>query len=178
MKRAGVGLAVLVALLVAPAQSGARGLPDLKPTSVRALSSQVAPGSLFRVRDRVLNAGRARSRSFTMRYLLSRDRRRGRDLTLRGGRRVGRLRARRSSTRSTRVRVPAGTPAGRWWVLACADPRRRIRERRERNNCRASVRRVLVAAPAAAGAPAPACRPPPAARVPGRAGRHPGRRGG
>ena len=121
---------------------------------MRALSSQVAPGALFRVRDRVRNVGRARSGAFSMRFLLSKDRRRGRDTALRGGRRVGRLRPRRSSTRSTRVRVPAGLAPGRYWVLACADARRRVRERRERNNCRASSRRILVAAPAIPSPPA------------------------
>ena len=120
---------------------------------MRALATQVAPGATFRVRDRVRNAGRARSGRFSVTYLLSRDRRRGRDVKLRGGRRVGRLRARRSSSRTTRLRVPAGTASGRWWVLACADSSRRVRERRERNNCKASSRRVLVASPPAALSP-------------------------
>ncbi len=131
------------------------------PTSVRALSSQVAPGATFRVRDRVRNAGRARSGRFSVRYLLSRDRRRGRDVALRGGRRVGRLRAGRSSSRTTRLRVPSSTAAGRWYILACADSRRRVRERRERNNCRASSGRVLVVSPAAPPAPSPPSSPAP-----------------
>lgn len=158
LQPAGRGLivgAVLAAALAFPGAATARALPDLTPASVRALGTQVAPGATFRVRDRVRNAGRARSGRFSMTYLLSRDRRRGRDVKLRGSRRVGRLRAGHSSSHTTRVRVPAATAGGRWWVLSCADARRRVRERRERNNCRASAHRIVVAAPSPPAPPAP-----------------------
>jgi hypothetical protein len=45
------------------------------------------------------------------------------------------------------VRVPGSVADGRYWVLACADARRKVRERRERNNCHASAHRILVATP-------------------------------
>ena len=43
--------------------------------------------------------------------------------------------------------MPAFTPAGTYRLLACADASRRVRERRERNNCRAARGAVLVVPP-------------------------------
>ena len=34
--------------------------------------------------------------------------------------------------------MPAGTAAGTYRVIACADPKNKVRESNEKNNCRAS----------------------------------------
>ena len=42
------------------------------------------------------------------------------------------------------VTIPAGTPAGTYRLLACADDRRVVAESNETNNCRASTTTVKV----------------------------------
>ena len=68
------------------------------------------------------------------------------------------------------VIVPTRASTGAYHLIACADARRKVRERNERNNCRASARlRVVAPVPAAPG-PAPAA----AAPAPVGADRDPG----
>lgn len=53
-----------------------------------------------------------------------------------------------------RVRVPPGLPAGSYALRACADDRRQVRERSERNDCR-RVGTLRTAAPAPTPSPTP-----------------------
>jgi hypothetical protein len=76
---------------------------------------------------------------------LSRDRVVGRDILL-SATSTSRVRAGRSITIRPRLRLPAAVTAGRWYLVACADRQRAIRERSERNNCRVSRRAVHVVA--------------------------------
>ncbi len=50
---------------------------------------------------------------------------------------VRRVRPGAARTVAVAATLPAGLPAGTWTVTACADGTQRVRERRERNNCRA-----------------------------------------
>lgn len=54
-----------------------------------------------------------------------------------------------SAARRVRVRagVPAGLSAGRFGLVACADSRRRVRERSESNNCRTVGSLAIAAIP-------------------------------
>jgi hypothetical protein len=79
-----------------------------------------------------------------VRYLLSRDRRAGGDVALAGGRRVGALGAKKSSSGLGRVKVSGRARRGSYFLIACADGARRVRERSEANNCRVARRRVRV----------------------------------
>lgn len=75
-----------------------------------------------------------------------------------GAAKVPVLRARTSRRARAAATVPAGTGAARYRLLACADDTRKVRERNERNNCRAARRALTVVARTPAGgvrSPAP-----------------------
>jgi hypothetical protein len=163
--------ALVAAALAAPAAGAAVPRPalDLRVTSVGGVPAKAAPGSVLRVSFGVSRTGATRIVAPTTRFYLSVDRVRSRgDRRLTGTARSrigrgGRLRG------AVSLRIPAATPTAGYYVLACVDDLRSIRERDERNNCRSSGRAVsivrpksltgVVAAPPAAAAPAP----PPAA---------------
>lgn len=146
-----VGLGLVVSVLgtgptsAAPTQK--RKLPDLVVRAVSVAPSSVAPGGVLRVRDTTRNKGRRVAKRSSTRYVLSRNKRLDRADVRLGDRRVRRLKAgKRHRSPVRRVRVPTGTRPGRYWLLACADARRQVRESVERNNCRAARKRVVVAA--------------------------------
>ena len=88
------------------------------------------------------NRGRRKAKRSVTRYYLSLNRKRDRgDQRLAGKRVVRKLKPRRRSRGRARVRIPAGLALGQYRLLACADDRKKVRESRERNNCRGS--RVL-----------------------------------
>ena len=135
------GLALLGAL-AAPAAAR----PDLQVRAISTPSTQEAPGGRMTVSTTVRNAGNRTARSSRVGFYLSLDRRKSRgDFRLRPR---ALLRARRPRTRARLLRtltVPSGIPAGRSYALiACADDTRRVRESRERNNCRSASRRLPI----------------------------------
>lgn len=147
----------LVGALAAPAAAR----PDLQVRAISTPSTQEAPGGRMTVSTTVRNAGNRTARSSRVGFYLSLDRRKSRgDFRLRPR---ALLRARRPRTRARLLRtltVPSGIPAGRSYALiACADDTRRVRESRERNNCR-SARRRLPIVPRRGSAPAPPGVPP------------------
>ncbi len=109
----------------------AKARPDLRVTRVSAVTVGTA-GERIGVGVRVANSGRARARSSTAR--LSGPR--GAIVSFS----IPALRPGRSFSRTLRI-VP---PTGSYSLLACADVRRRVAERSERNNC-ARTRRVSIA---------------------------------
>ncbi|KHL16350.1 CARDB protein [Mumia flava] len=159
--RAGAALAALLATtalvgatLGAPAQGAERGAerkhkrPDLVVTKVADPPRTVLRGKSIRVRAIVRNASRkAKARSTTVGIWISTDRRRSGQDRLLGKAGLRALRARKRTTVSRTVRVPSSTRPARYYVIACADPGRRVKERREGNNCRASRSRISVTAP-------------------------------
>jgi hypothetical protein len=157
-------LAAAVLIVAAPGV-GAAGRPDLRQVAPKLVGPRSGP--TVRVIDEVRNVGRRRARATRTRFVLSRDRRRSGDDVLLGQRRVPALSRRRSSRRRLTLRLPADLAGGTWRLLACADATRRVRERRERNNCRAARRvlRVPGPAPPPPGPPQPPPQPSPAARL-------------
>ena len=111
--------------------------------------------------DSVRNAGRRRAAATRTRFLLSRDAVASADDLVLGERRTPRLRPRRESRRTLTLRLPALGP-GAWTLVACADAPRRVRERRERDNCRAALLPLHVPFRPAPPPPSP---PPPAPRA-------------
>ena len=140
--------AVLVPTLLAPAYlagpASAGPLPDLVVKSVRSSASSVVQGGTLTITDTTANVGRAKAGRSQTRYYLSVDRARGRSDRLLGSRGVSALKPGRRGTGSAIVGVPAATPARNWYVLACADAKKAVREAREGNNCRATENRVTV----------------------------------
>jgi hypothetical protein len=116
---------------------------DLVVASVTA-PARVQQGTSLPVTVAVRNAGRAAASRSTLRVSLSTDRRAGADRALAPTRAVPPLRPRRTARPVVRVTVPPATAPGAYWVVACADAGRRVRERDERNNCRVSRRPVTV----------------------------------
>src|SRR3954454_7936584 len=140
---------------VCPRRGGGGGAPAKR-----------SPVSLLRVGFRLSRTGATRIVAPTTRFYLSVDRVRSRGdrrLTGTARSRIGRGGRRRGAVS---LRIPAATPTAGYYVLACVDDLRSIRERDERNNCRSSGRAVsivrpkslpgAVAAPPATAAPAPA----------------------
>ena len=69
-----------------------------------------------------------------------------RDLRLRTMREP-RLKKGKSKKPAGRSTIPASTPAGSYFVLACADDPKKVKESNERANCRASKSKVAMASP-------------------------------
>lgn len=66
------------------------------------------------------------------------------DRLLAGAVAVGGLAAGRTASRTTTVSVPLTTPAGSYYLLACADDLARVIERHEGNNCNTSAAAVTI----------------------------------
>ena len=144
-----VGAAALVAaslavVVTAGESSAAPKRPDLQLTRTAAPPAQVDQGGSFRVSLTVANRGRATAKPTSVRLYLSKDRAPGGDV-VGATAKVKRLPAKRSTTVRSLVRVPRQAK-GRYWLLACADPTKKVRESSERNNCRVSSRSFEVAA--------------------------------
>lgn len=120
---------------------------DLLVTAVSKPPASLAPGAALRIVDATVNRGQKRASRSVTGHFLSRDRKFGRgDLALGKGRAVKALGARKSSRGVVR-RALSAKASGAYFVLACADAKRKVRESNERNNCRASARKVTVADP-------------------------------
>ena len=140
----GVGvLALLVLTTVLPAAgsgaahtaAGGRAKADLQVTSL-VVPSAVVRGEEATVRTTVKNAGRRAAARTTTRFYLSTDQQPdGRDRLL-GATNLGRLLPGKSKTVSTQFAIPVGTAVRSYYVVACADATRKVRETREGNNCR------------------------------------------
>ncbi|MEA2421461.1 MAG: large repetitive protein, partial [Thermoleophilaceae bacterium] len=130
-------LAAATMAAAAPAATG-RSLPDLRVDRLTLPAAPVAPLGKFTVSERTGNHGRARAGRSSTGYYLSRDSRRGADVRL-GRRSVGSLAAGRSSGAGKTLRLPSGTPAGRYRVIACADDLKQVRQSRRGNDCRVSA---------------------------------------
>jgi len=104
-----------------------------------------AAGSTFPVTDTVKNQGNATAGASTTRYYLSTDAVRNiGDRRLTGTRAVPSLAANATSTNTVTVTIPSSTPAGTYFLLACADDLKKVAESNEKNNCIASAGTVTV----------------------------------
>jgi hypothetical protein len=146
---AGSSLTMLVAVLgvtlVGPANS-ASIRPDLAVSDLAELPQAVAAGASFRQTFTVANQGnRSAKKRTTTRFFLDRDPRNS------GGRtRIGNAIAPAGipghgevDQRRT-LRVPAGQASGRHFLVACVDFTKRLREAREKNNCRVAAQPVEI----------------------------------
>jgi hypothetical protein len=143
--------ALLCALAFPGAASAAGGKPDLVVTKLSAVPAQVAPGGTFRATAKVRSVGSGAKKSKAG-FLLSRDRKVGKgDLRLaQAG--VRRLKRGGQVAAKKKLRVPPGA-SGAYRLLACADLGRKVRERREKNNCLASKRVLRVVGGSPPGKP-------------------------
>ena len=138
-------LTAALAALVLPASAGAASRPDLTVSAVKLSGAQVT--------GKVRNAGRAGAKKTTLEIVVSADGRRDARDTRVATVSLKALKARKTATFKATVRAPATLAGGRYTVLACADPSKKVRESKETNNCRAASAKLTIAAPApAAGA--------------------------
>lgn len=119
--------------------------PDLIESSLSNPPSAAALGATFSVTDTARNQGAADAGASTTRYYLSLDTRKSNtDKLLTGTRAVPGLTVGAESAGTVDVTVPLDTISGTYFLLACADDLRAVRESSERNNCRASTTTVAV----------------------------------
>jgi CARDB protein len=135
-------VAVLVATLgiLPTTYAQAHDRADLVESRLGNPPARMAAGRSFTVIDLVTNRGAARARRTVTRYYLSS----GKRSLLAGTRRVPALRRHRHSRGHVRLSIRAGTPAGRYSIVACVDATHRVKEGNEHNNCRVSHRRVVL----------------------------------
>ena len=149
------GWATLVALVLmvsglgviaeTPASAAVRA--DLRITAVSPTTTEVHQTSKLETKVTLRNAGKKRSsRSVTALYL-SLDARRGKDLKLGRTWTAPALRAGKSRSTTIAAKVPRKVATGAYYVIACADIKRQVRESREGNNCRTARRKVEVLGP-------------------------------
>ena len=160
-------LGAAVAILAAAAPASAAGRPDLAVTRLSAAATTggcaaEGCGVQLTASVRVVNRGARRAPRARLGFFLSQDARRdGADVAA-GGRRVAAIRSGRRRSAQAALALTGVTP-GTYRLIACADVTRRVRERRERNNCRASgAFAVGTAGAPGAGPPQPSgpCREP------------------
>jgi subtilase family serine protease len=120
--------------------------PDLVETSVSDPPATAQGGGMFLVDDTVQNQGTASAGSSTTRYYLSADgSRNAGDKLLTGSRSVPGLAPRTASSGiGTSVTIPNNTALGQYFLLACADDVKKVKESNENNNCTASAGKVQV----------------------------------
>ena len=123
-------------------------LPDLIVSAVSAPPAQRAPGTSFGAWGKTRNRGTVTAPASTTRFYLSTDGARNRgDRLLSGARAVPSLAAGATDAGPRTVTIPSRTPAGRYYLLACADDTAAITESNEANNCRASTVTMVVGRP-------------------------------
>lgn len=121
--------------------------PDLTETAVSDPPAAASEGSNFSVTDTVQNIGGVTAAASTTRYYLSTTTSKNGAHLLTGNRAVPSLSPGATSTGTTTVIVPSGTPAGTYIVLACADFSNVVLEANEANNCTTSVNNAVVSGP-------------------------------
>lgn len=124
-----------LALTATPATAG---VADLKVTNVTLGSASVVRGKSLRLTDVTKNVGSSAARASVTKYYLSTDRMRSAKDVVLGKRKVRRLPDGHRDKGSKNVTIPVGTAARTFYVLACADATKKVREKSEHNNCRAS----------------------------------------
>ncbi|WP_322919213.1 CARDB domain-containing protein [Nocardioides renjunii] len=129
--------ASLTASVVPAASAEPPTRPDLTTTSVT-VTAAAKPGEAISVSTTVKNASKRKAPATRTTYALSTDTSAGGDITLPGTSKVKALKPGRSASVKTAVALPGSTPDGSYFVIACADAAKKVRESREKNNCRAS----------------------------------------
>jgi len=120
---------------------------DLTETGVTDPPATVVDGSSFSVTDTVQNIGSVAAAASTTRYYLSTTTSKSGAHLLNGSRAVPSLDAGAISSGSRTVTVSAGTAAGTYFLLACADDTLVVPETTESNNCKASVNKTTLSGP-------------------------------
>jgi hypothetical protein len=128
-------------------------LSDLIETSVSDPPAATLAGGSFSVTDTAKNQGNGNAIASTTQYYLSVDNKTKitvDDILLTGSRSVPALAGLpigESSTGTVDVTIPSSTAAGTYYLLACADDKKKVAESNETNNCVASTSTMQVIRP-------------------------------
>ena len=138
-------LIALAGLVFVPAQASAKKKKaDLVVKSVDGGDSAEV-GGVFVVVDLVKNIGKRTAGKSTVGYALSSDKQAGAgDQALPGTRQVPKLKKKKSSRGSTDLDMPASVDPGEYFLIACADSGKAVKEKSERNNCRSTPEKISV----------------------------------
>jgi hypothetical protein len=129
-----------------PAAAAPKPRPDLGIAGILSVPAQVRAGGHFGVKVMVVNEGTAAAPGSRVTVHLSRDRKKSAGDTTVGRTAAGRLDPWGIDTVAAKLAVP-GSARGEYYLIACADAARKVRESKEKNNCNASEATVEVVAP-------------------------------
>ena len=123
----------------APASATPMGI-DLVTAAVTNPPAQAGPGASFSASDAVKNQGGGTAAASTTRYYLSAGTVRATgDILFAATRAVPSLSAGQTASGGVTLTIPAATPLGAYYLLACADDPNALGETNETNNCLASA---------------------------------------
>lgn len=131
---------VIVLGLAATAQAGSITFkaPDLRVVKLSGVPPSATPGSFLQLKAVVKNRGSVDAKASKLAFVLSPDpKRSASDIVLGPQRSVKKLARGKSANVGGRTMIPTSIAARSYFVLACADVRRKLRERNEKNNCAA-----------------------------------------
>ena len=136
--------ACLAATRVPAASAAPSPRPDLATKSVT-VTAAAKPGEEVAVTTKVKNASKTKAPGTRTTFALSTDKSAGGDIALPVKGKVKALKPGKSAAVKASVVLPDSTPDGSYFVIACADGGKKVRESKEKNNCRASDAPVEVA---------------------------------
>jgi hypothetical protein len=141
-----VALTTTVAAPAADAKAHAKKRPDLVQVSVSDPPATVKTGGQFDVTDVVKNAGKKKAPKSVTTFCLN-----GKQTTTGcpwpvGSRNVGALKRGKRSAATVHLTAPSDTNVvgEDYWLVACGDSRRKIKESNEKNNCKLAGGKVTV----------------------------------
>ena len=160
----------MVAIVAAIALSGTAGAavrkPDLTVAKLSLSHKSVIAGGAVRVTAKVKNRGAKKAPATKLAVYLSKDARKSASDAKLGTKKLRAVKPRKSGTGKLTVKLRG---PGTWRLIACADATRKVKERSEKNNCRAATITVTGSPatddtpPAPGGTPSPTPSPEPAA---------------
>jgi RHS repeat-associated protein len=156
---------LLALLLCASPAEAAKKRPDLKVGALK-VSGTPAPGDRFSVAVTIRNAGKKKANATQLALAISKDKTLGKGDTRLASKKVKALKARKTAKAVLKVRVPTSVAPGSYRVIACADRKKKLKERNERNNC-AAKKLTVVPGTFNPGGPTPGPIPTPPAPLPG-----------
>jgi CARDB protein len=121
----------------APATAKPPKRADLVVSTVTAPPATAQPGTSFATSATVASKGRVAAGASSVQFYLSKDRVRSSDDIAGGTAKIKKIKPKRKQTAKASIAVPQNAD-GTYYVVACADSRKKVKESKENNNCRSS----------------------------------------
>ena len=155
---AGTG-AIVAAMALSGNAAAASRKPDLTVAKLTLSRTSVPAGSSVTLTAKVRNKGSKKAPASKLAVFLSKDARRSKSDTRLARKKLRAVKPRKTGRGRITVKLPT---AGTWRLIACADAAGKLKERSEKNNCRAAAITVIAApVPAPGPVPAPVVTPSP-----------------